>query len=650
MEISKEGSDSVCGGGSTGKRKADGAPEERPAAKKRHGGLQFVKMPMAVLFKIFAHLEPLDLLYLARTTKNLRKSLMTRWSAPLWKTARSNVPGPQPSSNKPCMPDCPPDLSEPQYADLLFEDDCNFCGVNPEFTCKKSWTARIRSCFECQWNGTHFISKDDCKPSNDSPADLICWLPTMEREFERNLGVPIKTKTLWEKEYKKAKKKKDWLIQNQEKQKLIATHAASCEAWFNKVHSYRRQAYVALFQQRKTAVVEYIEKLGWGEELSKLSGRNTKPQDTSAVENACMEPLCCSRLEIFINRFMGNAKEKRLNMERETFLTDFKQEYESFIATLPVNIVYPVISDVLQDPVIRRIIGSGPGPLTPVAKTNFVSLFSSVGRRWQRTIEDKLTSLVAAACGDAHGPAPETVIDLATTWFTCSKCDTVLRYPLVLMHDCATHVDADWGGAGLDADWAIVRRLFQRVPWNSLGYITFHRKVPASITKVLEICHVDPTTTTAQEMDRANHILECITCNDPHEGRPTMIWSRMVHHWHYTHAKKGVMKVELLNDSEKTLVQAQRSEIQARRVAKRDYKGLICSHCRLTGNMVDLTKHLVACRGRPQPTDKDIVPVVDEDPVPDIYWLWPPREEPAPTPGLAISGDGLPMDEDDMYL
>ncbi|KDR84320.1 hypothetical protein GALMADRAFT_237098 [Galerina marginata CBS 339.88] len=666
MKTTNEGCNSgSVGGRSTGKRKADSAPEERPAAKKRRGDLQIVEMPMAVLFKIFALLEPRDLLHLARTTKDFRKSLMTRSSAPLWRTARSNVPGPQ-SSDDPSMPDCPPDLSEPQYADLVFGEDCNFCGVTfpwihrrkitnllldgrrGKFVCLTLWAARLRTCFKCLHNDTHFISRDDCEPSKDCPADLIRWLPTTGGKCD--VGVPIEIITLREEEYKKAKKKKDWLFQNQKRQKQIAKHAAACEAWADKMQWYRHKADKMLREQRKAAVVEYIQKLGWGEELSKISKYTTKPQDSDTVRRACTEQLHYSRLETFINQFMGDAKGKRLIRERKTFLANFKQEYDAFLATLPVNTIYPVISDVLQDPVIRRIISPGPGPSTPVAKTNFVSQFSSVGRRWQRTIEDKLTALVAAACGGEHGPAPETVIDLATAWFTCSKCDAILRYPLVLMHDCATHIDANWVGPGPDTDWAIVRRLFQRVPWNSLGYITFNRAVLACISKVLELCHVDPVTTTAQEMDTANHILECVTCNDPREGRPTMTWSRMVHHWHHTHANKSAMNVAFLSDQNKAFVQAQMREMQARRAVKRDYKGLVCSHCRLTGNMVDLAEHLVACHGRAQPTDKDIVPVLNEDTVPDIYWLWPPRKKSVPTPGLALPGDDLPIDEDDMYL
>ena len=65
--------------------------------------------------QIFGHLKPLDLLHLARTTKDLRAILMKRSSISVWKQARSQFDN---------LPDCPDDLSEPQYAELSFGKAC----------------------------------------------------------------------------------------------------------------------------------------------------------------------------------------------------------------------------------------------------------------------------------------------------------------------------------------------------------------------------------------------------------------------------------------------------------------------------------------------------------------------------------------------
>ena len=67
--------------------------------------------------QIFGHLDPLDLLRLARTCKNpLRDFLMDRsQSISIWKAVRFNVGLPPP----------PNGMSEPAFADLVFVGYCH---------------------------------------------------------------------------------------------------------------------------------------------------------------------------------------------------------------------------------------------------------------------------------------------------------------------------------------------------------------------------------------------------------------------------------------------------------------------------------------------------------------------------------------------
>lgn len=73
-------------------------------------------MPLDILYEIFGHLRPYDLLRLARTTKALRDILMCRSAVSVWKDSRAKIIG---------MPECPDDLSEPQYASLAFDPFCH---------------------------------------------------------------------------------------------------------------------------------------------------------------------------------------------------------------------------------------------------------------------------------------------------------------------------------------------------------------------------------------------------------------------------------------------------------------------------------------------------------------------------------------------
>ena len=61
-------------------------------------------------------LRPLDLLNLARTSKDLRAFFMSKSTIQFWKAARKNVEG---------LPECPEDLSEPDYANFIFTAYCH---------------------------------------------------------------------------------------------------------------------------------------------------------------------------------------------------------------------------------------------------------------------------------------------------------------------------------------------------------------------------------------------------------------------------------------------------------------------------------------------------------------------------------------------
>jgi len=63
-------------------------------------------------------LQPLDLLNLSRTSKSLRSMLMKKNSIAVWRRARANLAG---------LPECPDDLTEPQYTELVFGRTCFVC-------------------------------------------------------------------------------------------------------------------------------------------------------------------------------------------------------------------------------------------------------------------------------------------------------------------------------------------------------------------------------------------------------------------------------------------------------------------------------------------------------------------------------------------
>ncbi|KAH9481744.1 hypothetical protein JR316_0006271, partial [Psilocybe cubensis] len=105
----------------------------------KRGALQrFTEMPIDILYEIFGYLHPMDVLNLSRTTKSLRSVLLARHARGVWRSALGSVRA---------LPSCPPDMTEPEYASLAFDDWCQLClKRNTESI---SWLCRVRYCKSC---------------------------------------------------------------------------------------------------------------------------------------------------------------------------------------------------------------------------------------------------------------------------------------------------------------------------------------------------------------------------------------------------------------------------------------------------------------------------------------------------------------------
>jgi len=71
-----------------------------------------------VVHQICRYLDPFDLLQMARANRRLRSLLMSRSERMLWRLSRENLEG---------LPECPEDLSDPQFTELLFGKSCYVC-------------------------------------------------------------------------------------------------------------------------------------------------------------------------------------------------------------------------------------------------------------------------------------------------------------------------------------------------------------------------------------------------------------------------------------------------------------------------------------------------------------------------------------------
>ncbi|KAG8892951.1 hypothetical protein FRB99_002322 [Tulasnella sp. 403] len=109
---SREDSSFVAGRRTSSKKgKTSTVTKSRRTGKLR----DLMNMPVDIFASICEYLTPKDLRNLTLTSRRLRSILMTREVIHIWRAARMNVVA---------LPECPDDMSEPQYARLMFGTEC----------------------------------------------------------------------------------------------------------------------------------------------------------------------------------------------------------------------------------------------------------------------------------------------------------------------------------------------------------------------------------------------------------------------------------------------------------------------------------------------------------------------------------------------
>jgi len=136
---------------------------------------QLMSMPLDVFFEITEQLEPFDILQLSRVSKRFRSTFASKHSRHIWVAARRNI----------SMPECPSDLTELQYASLMFEQTCQACGSRAY---KVDYSLRLRLCGPCFETNVKVGSKVmRLRYMGTGIPDLIfTLLPRSSLEYSRN--------------------------------------------------------------------------------------------------------------------------------------------------------------------------------------------------------------------------------------------------------------------------------------------------------------------------------------------------------------------------------------------------------------------------------------------------------------------------------
>ncbi|KAF9234852.1 hypothetical protein BU15DRAFT_78614 [Melanogaster broomeanus] len=244
------------------KRSKDSDTEEKrrratqSSHKSRRGRLEMLpELNLDVLFQILSFMHPMDLLNLARTTKAFRQLLMRKSSAFVWKTALSRVEG---------LPDCPPDLNEPQYAYLAFYPHCHHCG-NVVLTIH--WRLRLRYCPSCR--RARLRARAVCAFTVHLAGLVPEEFLTVVARKQYTRFVDVEQLEAFANEYKEIPqdRRDEFLADRRIQVRAINEHASKCEAWHEDLVQARKDELGKAKLARAESIFTRLKNLGYTSEL-----------------------------------------------------------------------------------------------------------------------------------------------------------------------------------------------------------------------------------------------------------------------------------------------------------------------------------------------------------------------------------------------
>ncbi|KAI9454596.1 hypothetical protein HD554DRAFT_2244476 [Boletus coccyginus] len=495
----------------TKKRRVDGPESSKKQRRGKPGEL--CQLNLDVLFLLAAYVHPLDLLNLARTCKSLRELLMDKASAFVWKTARRKIRG---------LPDCPADMTEPEYANLLFYSRCH---VRTESSTRLDFSEvmnravgnmRKRFCGNCvvgivQTAETHGRFNTCFSLSIEfTSATRLRSLSSCPDIIRQNLVLPMEKLTI------------DGGMCYLCSSCHIAGHASQCRYWQVGIAVDHRIELELRRQERDQCIFQRLEQHGYGPEIAYFGHYEIQQSHSSFFKIS--KPLTDKEwarmwpdwLET-MNDFRSQRIHRAVYQPRRNLLVT---EYDTYVTSPSPNMpsldLLPHVIELCSFPPFRDIIKAPEG--TEMGEKPFESAFTQLPvlvDEWRKQLDAELAELVEipsqlspteASSGRAVSSSSEMPMDsfqspsdklrLACAVFNVRH--TVTWYPDVFFstprHTFRT-CDGEW-----DREMPIQDRLG----------VKYLKDAPY----VVHACGLDPNVATVEDMDRRNARLRCLYCNN----------------------------------------------------------------------------------------------------------------------------------------
>ncbi|KAH7875838.1 uncharacterized protein C8R40DRAFT_162368 [Lentinula edodes] len=557
-------------------------------------------VPLDVVLEIFCHLDPGDLLRLARTSKDLRGLLMSKSLEAIWRVARANVKG---------LPPRPNDLNEPQYARLIYDAYCYVC--NHKGRCENVlWRFRARVCKNCVITvlplyNDEYLNKQppEYRNSDILPSEVV-WVGNTSITVASN-----KWATRYKAEYtyealETPADREQWIRQKQKDLQEIREHShlshrnffsfrCVCRKWNQNRLDQRAIELNNLCDHRKTDILARLGKLGWREEVEHIEKRGMyRTHEQIYFEYARIVNQSRNLTEEgWVNikdelvELLSNHRTARLEIETVHVIraryVQLSQAYQRINSKSDFREPLPAIGDILTANVFENLIWD-----TPVEEQ--VDFSAKLSEHLPHFIDKwrlaQIQELLMVVQKSKRGPTllVESDLYLATSIFECIQCKKAMHYPQMFYHRCCfrNKCPSKISHKRMETFQSHYYDFHEYGPWTPRTLVLSDHCLPVMQT-IIKSCSLDPTTTTIQELYSANPLIQCVTCS--FDQKSLCLWWPIVFsrdHW------KHDLKINMSKKSKKA----------AKRILRKiDGRNdpICCAHCHQEVDMSKLQQHLV---------------------------------------------------------
>ncbi|KAH0829105.1 hypothetical protein J3R83DRAFT_2571 [Lanmaoa asiatica] len=439
---------------------------------------EICQLNLDVLFLIAAYIHPIDLLNLARTCKSLRALLMDKSSVFVWKSARRQVKG---------LPDCPPDLTEPEYANLVFYARCHGCG---KYVKTVFWEMRRRYCPSCRMRS--FM--DEYERTSDKKQ----FLSDRQKELVAILRVCLMF-------FFSLSRLSDWLLTACTRMRSLAAGSgsraqnrsgnASARA-SHKVGPSSSQWWFCISSW--CSIFERLKQHGYNPEVAYFGHYEIQKSRKSLFRTS--KPLTDKEWDRIWPEWletMNNFRSRRLENVYQSRRRSLMYKYDLYTTrpspNTPVFDLLPHVVDVARFPPFRDTIRAPEE--TQTSSELFESAFAEIPAlvdQWRKTLDAEIAELIKIPSHLFH-----------TGCFRCvfyGGCEGIFTHPEVLSTVMRHYSYPNYGESDLERTGSIGDRFG----------IRFVEEAPY----IVHACGLDPNVATSEDMDRRNARLKCLSCQD----------------------------------------------------------------------------------------------------------------------------------------